>query len=170
MKHRSLTTHLEEPPAWCGTREALLSRLECSSEGMSGTEARERLARHRPNTPEQHTRHPVWVEFLRRFTNPLVLVLLVASVVSFLTHELTSSVIIVGIVLMSVTLDFVQERRAGNAAKRLRNSVALKTTGSARGAGRGLPAVSRAPQAMVLPPLRRGLSGRFITHWMWRET
>ncbi|MFY0583219.1 cation-translocating P-type ATPase [Cystobacter fuscus] len=150
MNLRSPTTQLEKTPAWCGTREALLSRLECSAEGLSGTEARERLARHGPNTPEQHTRRPAWVEFLKRFANPLVLVLLVASGVSLLTHELTSSAIIIGIVLMSVTLDFVQERRADNAAEKLRGSVALKATVVRDGAEREVPARELVPGDVVL--------------------
>ncbi|WP_375772552.1 magnesium-translocating P-type ATPase [Archangium gephyra] len=150
MKHRNLTEHREEPPAWCGTREALLSRLACSSEGLPGAEATERLARYGPNTPEQRARRPAWMEFLRRFANPLVLVLLVASGVSFLTHELTSSAIIAGIVLMSVTLDFVQERRADSAAERLRSSVALKATVLRDGAEREVPARELVPGDVVL--------------------
>ncbi|WNG23201.1 magnesium-translocating P-type ATPase [Cystobacter fuscus] len=149
-KPRSPTTHQEQTPAWCGTREALLSRLECSAEGLSGTEARERLARHGPNTPERHTRRPAWVEFLKRFANPLVLVLLVASGVSLLTHELTSSAIIIGIVLMSVTLDFIQERRADNAAEQLRGSVALRATVVRDGAEREVPARELVPGDVVL--------------------
>lgn len=127
MKPRRSVTHGNEPPAWCGTREALLSRLGCASgAGLSRAEAEARLERVGPNTTEPHGRRPAWVEFLGRFTNPLVLVLLVASGVSFLTGDLTSSLIIATIVLLSVTLDFLQERRAGNAAEKLRGSVALR--------------------------------------------
>ncbi|PTL82462.1 magnesium-translocating P-type ATPase [Vitiosangium sp. GDMCC 1.1324] len=150
MRHRSLATRPEESPAWCGTREALLSRLTCSSEGLTEAEARERLASHGPNTPEQHLRRPAWRALLERFANPLVLVLLVASGVSLLTHELTSSAIIIGIVLMSVTLDFLQERRADDAAERLRSSVALKATVMRDGAEREVPARELVPGDVVL--------------------
>lgn len=150
MKYRSPTTRQEEPPAWCGTREALLSRLACSSEGLSWAEASERLTRYGPNTPGQQARRPAWVQFLTRFANPLVLVLLVASGVSFLTHELTSSAIIAGVILVSVTLDFVQERRADDAAERLRSSVALKATVLRDGAEREVPAGELVPGDVVL--------------------
>jgi len=105
---------------------------------------------HGPNTPEQHTRRPAWVELLTRFGNPLVLVLLVASGVSFLTHELASSAIIIGIVLLSVMLDFIQERRAGTSAERLLNSVTLRATVARDGAEREVPARELVPGDVVL--------------------
>ncbi|EPX59269.1 Mg(2+) transport ATPase, P-type [Cystobacter fuscus DSM 2262] len=151
MKHRSSAPKLNEPPAWCETPEALLSRLASSaSEGLSRAEAEERLERVGPNTTEQRGRRPAWVEFLGRFANPLVLVLLVASGVSLLTHDLTSSAIIAGIVLMSVTLDFVQEHRAGNAAEALRSSVALRALVVRGGTRQEVPARELVPGDVVL--------------------
>jgi len=67
-------------------------------------------------------------QFLARFKNPLVVVLLLASSVSALTGEVTNFAIISGIVLLSVTLDFVQEFRANAAADKLRQSVSVRTT------------------------------------------
>ena len=55
--------------------------------------------------------------FLFRLKNPLVLLLIVASAVSALTGDVTSPVIVIA--LMSVTLDSVQEYRAGEAAEGL---------------------------------------------------
>ncbi|MGZ3458829.1 MAG: HAD-IC family P-type ATPase, partial [Archangium sp.] len=150
MKHRSSATHLEEPRAWCGPSESLLKRLACSAKGLSRAEAEERLERYGPNTTEQRGRRPAWLEFLARFANPLVLVLLVASVVSFITHDLTSSFIIAVIVLMSVTLDFVQERRAGTAAEELRGSVALRASVVRDGAELEVPAAELVPGDVVL--------------------
>jgi Mg2+-importing ATPase len=65
---------------------------------------------------------------LRRFRNPLVLILIGASVVSALSGEVAGFVIIVFLVLLSVTLDFVQEFRANRAADALRESVEIKAT------------------------------------------
>ena len=63
---------------------------------------------------------------LAKFRNPLVLILLVASAVLALTGDVTSFIIISVIVLISVTLDFVQEHRAGQAVETLRQSVAVR--------------------------------------------
>jgi magnesium-transporting ATPase (P-type) len=88
-----------EPPAWCGSAEALLTRLGSGPSGLTSEEAAERLNRYGPNTPEQRGRRPLVVEFLSRFRDPLVLVLLVASVVSALTGDLTSASIITTVLL-----------------------------------------------------------------------
>jgi Mg2+-importing ATPase len=66
------------------------------------------------------------LQFLSRFRNPLVLLLLAASLISAFTAEVTSFVIIISMVVISVTLDFIQEYRAEQAAETLRHSVALK--------------------------------------------
>jgi Mg2+-importing ATPase len=54
--------------------------------------------------------------------------LLAASAVSALTGEITGFAIIWTIVLISVTLDFVQEYRAGRAAEKLKQAVAVRAT------------------------------------------
>jgi Mg2+-importing ATPase len=78
-----------------------------------------------PNQLAPAQRRTLALEFLARFRNPLVLLLLVASGMAALTGDVASFVIIVTMVLVSVTLDFVQEHRAGQAAERLKASVAL---------------------------------------------
>ncbi len=74
--------------------------------------------------PDPH--HTQMRAFLSRFKNPLVVVLLLASSVSAMTGEVTNFVIISCIVLLSVTLDFVQEFRANAAADKLRQSVSVR--------------------------------------------
>src|SRR5262249_41945639 len=109
-------------------RSAAGTDAEASFAGLSSAEAAARLARFGANVPApRKTRVPV-LEFLSRFRNPLVLLLLAASAVSALTGDLASFLIISIIVLMSVTLDFVQEHRAGQAAERLRASVAVRAS------------------------------------------
>ena len=98
------------------------------SAGLSSAEAVERARRFGPNTLATHQGPSLIRQFLARFKNPLVLVLLIASSVSVLTGEITNFAIISGIVLLSVTLDFVQEFRANAAADQLRQSVSLRTT------------------------------------------
>jgi len=65
-------------------------------------------------------------QFMARFRNPLVLILLPASTVSAATGDVASAGVIAAIVLMSVALDFVQEQRAGNAAEQLARQEALR--------------------------------------------
>src|SRR5690349_17618055 len=94
--------------------------------GLSGAEAKERLARYGPNQFRDRQERSLLLQYLTRFKNPLVLILLVASAVSAFTGEITNFLIITSIVLLSVTLDFVQEYRANAAAEKLRRSVSVR--------------------------------------------
>lgn len=97
-------------------------------QGLSSQEATQRLMQYGANTFRTNHRHSLLRQFLSRFKNPLVIVLLMASSVSALTGEVANFVIISFIVLMSVTLDFVQEFRANAAAEKLKQSVSVRTT------------------------------------------
>ncbi|EEG09241.1 magnesium-translocating P-type ATPase [Pseudogulbenkiania ferrooxidans] len=100
-----------------------LSKLNA---GLSSAEARKRLAQFGPNLFRERDEKSLLRQYLSRFKNPLVLILLVASAVSAFTGEVTNFLIISFIVLLSVTLDFVQEHRANQAADKLRQSVSIR--------------------------------------------
>ena len=118
-------------------------------EGLTSAAAAERLARVGPNQLAPPRRRALGLQFLTRFRNPLVLLLLAASVISALTGDVASFAIIVTIVLISVTLDFVQEHRAGQAADRLRASVALQASVLRDGALRQVPVAAIVPDDVV---------------------
>jgi Mg2+-importing ATPase len=84
------------------------------------------LAHFGPNLIHGERKQAIILQFLSKFRNPLVIILLIASALSAFTGDITSFFIISTIVLISVTLDFVQEYRAGQAADRLRQSVAVR--------------------------------------------
>jgi len=122
---------------------------EVGRAGLSSQEAAARLARHGPNVFATHRPRRLVMEFLARFGNPLVLLLLAASAISALTGEVTSFVIITAIVAMSVSLDFVQEYRAGQAAERLTASVAVQAIVVRDGAAREVPVSELVPGDLV---------------------
>src|SRR6202043_485286 len=101
-------------------------QLGAGRNGLSSGEAAARRLRYGPNTLEERRRLSLPLKFLSRFRNPLVIILLAAAVISALTGDLTSFIIISTIVLMSAVLDTVQEYRAEQAAEHLKVSVALK--------------------------------------------
>jgi Mg2+-importing ATPase len=116
----------EQPVWWLKSLAEPLVELTTDKTGLSSVEARSRLAKFGPNLFRDHQDRSLLLQFLSRFKNPLVLLLLVASAISALTGEMTNFVIITVMVLLSVTLDFVQEHRAGKAAESLRKSVSLQ--------------------------------------------
>lgn len=111
-----------------GTAQAASTAAALAAGGLSTREAQARRLEVGPNRlTDPHHRSPL-AEYLGHFKNPLVLILLIASAVSAATGEVTNFVIIACIVLLSVTLDFVQEYRAQVAAEKLRLSVTLRCT------------------------------------------
>src|SRR6516165_8335667 len=104
----------------------LLAELGAARDGLSSEEVRRRLAKYGPTDALLHRRRPLWRQVLDRFANPLILILLFASGFSAWTGEVTSFVLIVGIILLSVVLDVVQQARAENPVDALRRSVGLK--------------------------------------------
>ena len=101
-------------------------QLGAGRDGLSSAEATSRLVRYGPNALAKRQRMSLPLEFLSRFRNPLVMILLAAAAISALTGDLTSFIIICSIVVTSALLDTVQEYRAKEAAELLRVSVALK--------------------------------------------
>lgn len=115
-----------QPPFWQLSVTALMERLGSSPEGLSSAEAAARLIHFGPNLIHAERKRALFLQFLAKFRNPLVIILLAASALSAVTGDTVSFFIISTIVLISVTLDFVQEHQAGQAAERLRQSVAVR--------------------------------------------
>ena len=113
---------------WKLSADRLLASLGAGLQGLSENDARARLKTYGPNTAATVKSTPLWLQFISRFGNPLVLILLVASGLSAITGDVASFVTIVTIVMFSMALDFFQEVRAQTAVEALRRSVAVKTT------------------------------------------
>jgi P-type Mg2+ transporter len=96
--------------------------------GLTNQQARALLATYGPNEPAPAQRVTAFLQFIRFFANPLVVILLIAAVVSATLGELVNSTLIVLMVLLSVALNFAQSYRSQRAAERLRESVAPTAT------------------------------------------
>jgi Mg2+-importing ATPase len=139
-----------QPESWWRLPQAeLLAALSTDGKGLHGRDARARLARYGANEFRSDAEVPAWLQLARRFGNPLILILLVASVLSALTGAMAGAAVIVAMVLVSVVLDFVQEYRAGQAALRLRNSVALHAQALRDGSVRPMPVAHLVPGDVV---------------------
>jgi P-type Mg2+ transporter len=118
--------------------------------GLGGAEAAARLAQYGPNVLDTHRERTLILEFLSHFRNPLVVLLLVASSISALTGNTTSFLIISVIVLMSVSLDFIQEYRAGRAVEQLKRTVIVRATVLRDGTRREISVSDIVPGDVVL--------------------
>lgn len=95
--------------------------------GLTTQEAEKNLAVYGANEISQKKENVIF-QFLGRFKNPLVLILLGAAIISAFSGDDTSAGIIIVIVLASGALDFINSYRANKAAKALQNQVKVTAT------------------------------------------
>lgn len=140
----------KEPAFWQQNLTALLEYYKSSPAGLTSSEAADRLTLYGPNLFHPQRRNALLFQFLSKFSNPLVIILLVASAISALTDDVASFIIISLIVLMSVTLDFIQEYRASKEAEKLRQLVTVHVQALRDGKSQEIPLPSLVPGDVVL--------------------
>lgn len=146
----SISPSAKELFFWQQSLVVLLESYRSSSAGLTSSEAAERLKFYGPNLFHPQRRSALLLQFLAKFNNPLVLILLVASAISAFTGDVTNFIIISLIVLMSVTLDFVQEHKACKAAEKLRQSVTVHVQALRDGKSQEIPLPSLVPGDIIL--------------------
>jgi Mg2+-importing ATPase len=107
---------------------ALLQRLETSETGLTAAQAAERIKKFGLNDPAPVRATTAFTEVLRFCANPLVIILLLASVVSAVVGDIIDAVIIAAIMLLSGAVNFFQTYRSQRAVLRLRAQVAPTAT------------------------------------------
>jgi P-type Mg2+ transporter len=113
---------------WCKPAPDMLRQLSTVREGLSSEQARQRLGRHGANTLKAQGRSNVLALMLSQFKNPIVLLLLFATGLSFFLHDPVNALIILAIVLASGLLGFWQEYSATSAVEKLLAMVQIKVT------------------------------------------
>lgn len=113
-------------PFWALTPGDALRRLGVAETGLGAEEAAERKKRFGPNIAAVHAKRRLPAKLLRRVIEPLVAILILAALLSGLTGDVASMLIIFVILAISIGLDLLQEGRAEAAAEALRRSVALR--------------------------------------------
>ena len=108
--------------------QQLFEQLHTSEKGLTSEEARRRLSEVGPNELGTVQRLTGFKQFLLLFMNPLVIILLAASIVSAVFGEVVDASIIILIVLLSNTLNYLQTHRSQRAVEGLRKQVALTAT------------------------------------------
>ena len=111
-----------------GSRAELLAALDASEQGLSSAEANRRLGQFGPNEPAPMRSTAGVVQLLLFFVNPLVIILLFSSVLAGVLGDLVSATLIATMVVLSVSLNFVQTFRSQRAADRLRAQVTPTAT------------------------------------------
>ncbi|MDD4902089.1 MAG: magnesium-translocating P-type ATPase [Patescibacteria group bacterium] len=104
----------------------VLKRFQTGENGLTDREARCRTGQFGENVLVKEKKSSVIKEFFSKFKSPLIILLFVASVISAFFGEVISAAIIVLMIISSAVLDFFEEHNAGQAVKKLLETV--KTT------------------------------------------
>ena len=114
------TSSRQVSPPYRVAVDELIAQLGTSrARGLSQTEAQKRLRRHGPNELPAPRPVPEWMKFLRQFADPLIILLLFATVISLTAWLIEGAhgipyetLTIVAIVIFNSVLGYLQERHA----------------------------------------------------------
>jgi len=107
--------------------ESALNQLHSQSKGLSQVEAERRLKRDGFNVLKAEPKTHILIQYLSRFKDPLVVILIVVAGISYLMGELIDASIVLVMVFLSATLNFIQEYKASSAAAKLQKRLSNKS-------------------------------------------
>jgi P-type Mg2+ transporter len=133
------------------TREGaeVLASLGTSATGLSEAEAASRLEVYGPNEVA-HEKRESWVHRLYvAARNPLVILLTVLAVLSFATGDFRAGTVMILMVVLGMSLRFVQETRADTAAAKLKAMISVTATVVREGQAKEIPLQQLVPGDVV---------------------
>lgn len=107
--------------------EEIEKELNTNIDGLTSSNALERLQKYGKNTLPKKKKDGVLKIFFSEFKDPIVILLLFTVVASFLANEVIDAIAILFIILVDVIMGTYQENKANNTAEALENLVKVKT-------------------------------------------
>ena len=105
-----------------------LTKLESSLNGLSEATVEEKLEKHGFNEIIQEKHHGWLWRLMLAIKNPLVILLVALATIAFLTEDIRSGTVMILMVILGVTLRFIQESRADKAAEKLKAMINITAT------------------------------------------
>jgi len=128
----------------------VLARMKTTAEGLTNADAARRLEEIGPNVVVSE-KHAGWFwRLLTAVRNPLVILLTVLGGISFATGDLRAGSVMALMVLLGVTLRFVQESRANAAAAKLKAMITVTSAVLREGRAEEIPLKQLVPGDVVM--------------------
>ncbi len=105
-----------------------LQNLQTTTKGLSQEEVQARLEKYGTNEVAREKRQTWSMRLWDNVKNPLVILLVVLGVISYLTGDLRATIMILLMVLLGIVLRYFQESRADDAAAKLKAMVSTTAT------------------------------------------
>ena len=100
--------------------EKVFKKLGSRIEGLSNSEAKERLIKYGYNEIKEKKKRSSITLFLNQFKSILVFMLIIAAIVSFAIDEVIDAMMIIIIIILNTTLGFIQEHKAERSIEALK--------------------------------------------------
>ena len=117
----------------CLAPDAALARLASDAAGLTPDEVESRLRSAGLNQVAHQARHTILGELIGRSVNPLNALLLSLATASYFLGDQRAAIMIAIMVILSISLSFIQEHRSNNAADKLQRMVSISATVRRRG-------------------------------------
>ncbi len=131
--------------------EEVAALLNTSEEhGLPEHDARERLAQYGRNEIDTIPPRSAWRILLDQVRDPLIIILLTAGVISFFLAEVIDSIAILGIILLTILIGFIQEYSAERAVESLKRLTAREARVIREGAEHVIPVGELVPGDVIL--------------------
>ncbi len=96
-----------------GSRNDLVKELSAdTSRGLTTSEAQTRLDKYGPNSIASSNKKPMWKKILEQLADPMVILLIVASILSMFTGDTVEGILIIAIVILNAIMSIYQEGKA----------------------------------------------------------
>jgi len=105
----------------------VLHNLKSSYDGLSSDKAERRLKKYGKNILPTKKKFTAITIFLNQFKSPLVYILLVAALISFILGEMVDASVILFAVFLNTIVGFVQELKAENSLAKLKEMIQHKS-------------------------------------------
>jgi Mg2+-importing ATPase len=135
---------------WAESSTVVLEHLESSEKGLDKEQAAKRLQQYGHNELSKRKARTSLSVFLSQFSNPLVIILIAASIVAAFLGELADATIIIVIVIINGLLGFFQEYRSERALERLRKYITFTAEVVREGSKRNVDTKELVPGDIVL--------------------
>ena len=135
--------------ARCDSASAL-KLCQSAGEGLTQAEAEQRLTTYGPNEIAAYKPEGWYIRLFHGLRNPLVILLAVLVSVALATGDLRAATVMTLMIILGVTLRFMQESRASAAAAALRAMIRVTATALRDGARREVPLREIVPGDVIL--------------------
>lgn len=109
------------------TKEEALKSLKTSIKGLTQKEAQERINKYGYNELPKKEKNSIFKIFLGEVKDPIVILMLVAGISSFIVGEVVDALVIFFIIIIDLIMGTYQESKAENTADALQNLVKEET-------------------------------------------